>query len=1154
MQQTTSKKLTSHQVAGRSKSVPVYPVILFVVAFFYLLGVMAWQVWKDHGYHQNLMSRMIKTRVTLHKDYFEGQVAPIERLLVDHYDRAFETQSDLDAFYLLAAEATPWIKSVALVGLQGDVLKETGIPLTQSAGANKTTQFGFDNHTPITGIRLLNAEDGFLFHRRKGNQGYLVAVIQLKWLKQLLSKNDNPHASYELLDMRTGQNVWQDILPILAPSDKERIWSIKLGDSKLELTGFINQARTKQYYFSSMTPSGLVAFFYLFGGIGLIWYLSTARRHNKTLQQQNRELAFRGDLILSSISDAVVVIGQDQQVLFANSTFYSLLKLKNNRPIAEEIVSQEKSEFWNNITQWSQRLLDGDSVFVDAALSIDSLAVSRWVEPSHQMLSLEDNSQVVVWILKDVTEQHRINEQLITSQNHYRSTFEGAGVALAMVDLNELGELFKSGALDSKEAFSRWRDRNAWQFRSMIDGILITEVNESACRMLDTIDEMTAVKHLKKAIFNPDSSIWAALLALILDTKERTESIIDLSSVTGKAISAQIGVSLVQPTESADDSNASSKVSGNILLSLLDVSALNQAKVKAAEREQFWQQVVHSVPDIVYVNDFSTHTSVFVNHEIGLRLGYSRSEIEQMGDRYWQKLLHPEDKILLKSELPRFRTMENGKVNETVLRLQHKTGKWHSFLFRDTPFTRDENNMVKRYIGVGRDITELLEARTKVDKHERYLEVLAENIRDLVWVMDPEFHFKYISPSIKQVLGYGQEDVLHKGARAFLAEDQFARIEQEIAEPLRGVMSGEINAESYREEIGEHVVEVMALHQDGHYVSLEVKVGLLWDEDNNFEGLLGSCRDVTRRRKSQAELKLAAEVFESSNEAILITDMDGDIVRSNRAFKVVTGYENKEVVGKNLSFMCTEQQTEQFYSTLLDSVSRSGYWQGEVWHRKKTGEPFPAWVGVSAITNDDDFVESYIVIFSDMSERKEAEERIHRLAYYDPLTDLANRSLFKEQLSLEMRHADDNRGAVALLYLDLDNFKPVNDTLGHEAGDILLKEVAQRLVSCVRSSDTVARMGGDEFTVILGGQSSQEEARCFGEHVASQVVSALQEPIEIQGEDFCVTASVGIAIYPAHASDASELLRHADQAMYRAKAKGRNIYQFFSIEDHDVVS
>jgi len=1152
VQQASTTRVQGQQTAGRTKSIPVYPVILFVVAFLYLVGVMSWQVWKDHDYHLSQTSKMVQSRVVLYQDYYKAQVEPLERLLVEFYDQAFLDQSELDQFYLKATELSPWVKSAVLVDMSGGIFREAGIPLTLESGADKDVTFTFTSKTPVSGFRVLDENTSYLFHRRKNNQGYLLAVIEFDWFKDLLAKNNNPHAVFEVKDNLSGESLWEDLLPGADSIDKQRVWSGVLQGSRLELTGYINLSQIKSYYQRSMTPSALVVFFYLFGGVGLIWYLGTARRQNKSLQQENRELAFRGDLIFSSISDAVVVMGRNGNVLFANSAFFSLLKLDKGKDITSDSKLNNHLAFWQKLDEWSDRLLDAFTVKADDVLSIDSLAISRYVEPSHQMLSLDDDSQVVVWILKDVTDQHRIHEELITSQAHYKSTFEGAGVALAMVDLNELGELLASGSIVQWDDFARWRDRNSWQFRSMIDGMLITEVNESACRMLDTIDEMTAVKHLKKSVFHTDSVIWQAIIQLVLNNKEKAETLIDLHSVTGTSITAQVGVSLVKSqtanVKASDDSTKENRISGHILLSMLDVSALKQAKEKAAEREQFWQQVVHSVPDIVYVNDFSSRSNVFVNHEIGERLGYSTQEIEQLGERYWQKLVHPEDKVILKEELPKFRELENGMVKETVLRLQDKQGGWHSYLFRDTPFTRDENNKVKRYIGVARDITEILEAQTKVDKHERYLEVLAENIRDLVWVMDPEFHFKYISPSVRQVLGYQQDEILNQGVRSFLAEDQFSLIEQEIAGPLRAVMAGEINAESYRDEIGEHVVEVMALHQDGHYVSLEVKVGLLWDENNNFEGLLGSCRDITRRRKSQAELKLAAEVFESSNEAILITDMDGDIVRTNRAFKSVTGYEDSDLMGKNLSSLCTEQQTEQFYHTLLDGVSRSGYWQGEVWHRKKTGEPYPAWVGVSAIKSDDGFIESYIVIFSDMSERKEAEERIHRLAYYDPLTDLANRSLFMEQLRLEMRHADDNRGAVALIYLDLDNFKPVNDTLGHEAGDILLKEVALRLNSCVRSSDTVARMGGDEFTIILGDQKSAAKARSFGEHVASQVVSALQEPVAIQGQEFRVTASVGVAVYPEHGSDVSELLRNADKAMYLAKESGRDLYRLYEVD------
>ncbi|GAA3910361.1 diguanylate cyclase domain-containing protein [Litoribacillus peritrichatus] len=1148
------QKHTDYQGLYRSKAVPVYPVILFVVAFLYLVGVMSWQVWKDHQYHIQLSSNTIKNRVVLFHDYFRSQLQPLKQLLAHDYAQPFSDLAEVDDFYLKAVDASALVTSVALVDGDSTVLKDSGVPLSRNLGEPSVTKFRFDARSPISGLRVLNTEQGYLFHRRKDNQGFLVIVFSLAGFKTSLATNEFPLAAYELVDTSTDKQLWvSSSVANKALESRDHVWSVRLLGSELELSGYINHAAMSSHYFSTLTPSALVAFFYLFGGVSLIWYLSTARKENKSLMQKNRELALRGDLILSSISDAVLVIGQNETIHYANHAFYSLLKLTKERDVNEDLKDHREWAAVEKLIQWTDALLKQETPETDEVISIDNLAVTRFVEPTYQIISLEDSSRVVVWVLKDVSEQHRIHDELTTSQSHYKSTFEGAGVALAMMDLNELGDWLENSNIKSIEAFHEWRDRNNWQFQPMADGVLLTEINESACRMLDTIDSMTAVKHLKKSLLHSESKLWSVLLNLILSKKDRAETVMEIKSVTGRLLCLQLNVSFVQGLAleeggHSEAARANALSSKNLLLSLLDITALKEAKEYADLREKFWQQVVHTVPDIVYVNDVTTRLNVFVNHEIGEQLGYSAAEVAELGDSYWKKLMHPDDKRIFKHEMPQLRQMANGAVKETVLRLQHKNGDWRSYLFSDTPFTRQPDGSVERYIGVGRDITELLQAQSKAGQQARYLEILADNIRDLVWVMDPKFHFKYISPSVIRVLGYSQQEVLNQGIRAFLADDQFARIEREIAVPLQAVMDGKVDAKQYREDTGEHIVDVMALHSDGHYVSLEIKIALLWDENHNFEGLLGSCRDITQRRKSQAELKLAAEVFESSNEAILITDMDGDIVRSNHAFQKVSGYNTKELIGKNIATLCTEQQTEQFYHTLLGLVADSGYWQGEVWHRKKTGEPYPAWVGVSSIRNDDQLVDSYIVIFSDMSERKEAEERIHRLAYYDPLTDLANRSLFREQLQLEMRHADQNEGAVVLLYLDLDNFKPVNDTLGHEAGDILLKEVAQRLSSCVRGSDTVARMGGDEFTIILGGQSTEASARSFGEHVAGQVVSALQEPVLINGQEFIVTASVGVAIYPKHAEDASALLRNADHAMYKAKESGRDLYSFYTKE------
>ena len=1120
-----------------ARVLPLYPVILFIVAFLYLIGVMSWQVWKDYEYHQATGSSVIKSQVGLYANHFEDRLYVLKQLL-----RNSDHTTPLSDVLNSAQQALPQVLSAAKFNRDGQLQDSNGASFHFDVEDYQRLIQSFSSDSQGYGIRSLDIHSMVIVHRLSGQHGFLALVVTTEWIDAFVSMSLDDQSVYELRHL-----ISHDVLKTYVGSsglpadisDKVRIWSVRLSHSDLEVVGYLNKEVLNHHFTSALTPSVLVAFFYLFGGVSLIWYLTTARRQNKSLRTINRELSHQGDLILSSISDAVLVLDAEGRVQYVNNALCSLFKLNEADILELPLELEQESGMAEKLKDWTQSLLSSEQPDIDATLFIDGIVWSRVVEPSHAVLSFGSKKNVVVWVLKDITEQYRANQQLQTSQLHYQSTFEGAGVALVMVDLNELGEWLNSGTVSSKEELIHWQERNAWQLQAMLDGVVFTDVNDSACRMLDTIDEMTAIKHYKKNMFNADSGVLPALLALCRGDEERVEMSLDLSSVSGRPLYAQMNITLVKLVD-----HELNRV--DVLFSLLDVSELRKAHEHAAKQEAFWQSLVHSVPDILYVNDISTHSNIFVNHDIGEILGYSKEETAEMGDRYWQRLLHPDSYKVFKDEMARFKYMERGSVKETVLQLKHKDGSWREFVFRDTPFTRDENGRVARYIGMGRDVTEFSRAQRQVSNNERYLQVLAENIRDLVWVMDHNFHFKFVSPSIKQLLGYEPEEVLDRGVRTFLAEDQFDLIKGEIAEPLMAVMKGDIDAKTYRNKTGEHVVEVMALHRDGHYLVMEVKVGLLWDEADNFEGLLGSCRDVTQRQKRQAEIKLAAEVFESSNEAILIADMDGDIVRANRAFFELTRYDRDEVYNHNLSMMCTEQQTAGFYKDLLEVVQTSGYWQGEVWHRKKTGEPYPAWVGVSSVKNDDGMIDSYIVIFSDRTEHKEAEEKIHRLAYYDPLTELANRSLFMERLRLEMRHADDYEGALVLLYLDLDNFKPVNDTMGHEAGDILLIEVARRLESCVRASDTVARMGGDEFTVILPDQRDLESARSLSEHVASQIISALREPIAISDMEFKVTVSVGIAIYPEHGQDASELLRHADKAMYQAKESGRDLYRMFT--------
>lgn len=292
-------------------------------------------------------------------------------------------------------------------------------------------------------------------------------------------------------------------------------------------------------------------------------------------------------------------------------------------------------------------------------------------------------------------------------------------------------------------------------------------------------------------------------------------------------------------------------------------------------------------------------------------------------------------------------------------------------------------------------------------------------------------------------------------------------------------------------------------------------------------------------RKYVDDLQLAASIFESASEAVLVTDPQNHIITVNPAFTAMTGYSLSEVAGKNPNILCSGKQSPAFYQRMWQSLADMGHWSGELWNKRKNGELFAEWLSINVLFNEDGSKRMYVAIFSDVTEKKQADEIIWRQANYDMLTQLPNRRLFCDRLEHEIRGAHRAGCLLALLFIDLDLFKEVNDSLGHEAGDALLVKVAQRLMASVRESDTVARMGGDEFTAILPQIDSLEDV----ERVAALIVKALSEPFEVNGAIVNISASVGGAIYPRDAKNTTELLSQADSAMYVAKEQGRGCYR-----------
>jgi diguanylate cyclase (GGDEF)-like protein/PAS domain S-box-containing protein len=432
---------------------------------------------------------------------------------------------------------------------------------------------------------------------------------------------------------------------------------------------------------------------------------------------------------------------------------------------------------------------------------------------------------------------------------------------------------------------------------------------------------------------------------------------------------------------------------------------------------------------------------------------------------------------------------------------------------------------------LGRDVTERVQAERELARSTAEWNHAMDFLEDAVFLVDMERRVvranraacRFVESTSEEVIGKALSDLLHPRGMP-----QPCRVCEALVERRDAFITLEL----------EH-------HDNSFGRPVEVMVKIVSDADGNPVRCLVGIHDLTRTRDTEEELRLAATVFEGSHEGVVITDAERRVLRVNAAFTHITGVTTEEAVGHTVQeILSVDMPEDARHQYIWETVADQGKWQGEVWYRRKNGEMFPAWHRISALLDHRGQVLHYINLFTDVTEKKLSEERIHHLAHYDVLTDLPNRLLFNDRLAHSMERAQRNGGKVVVLFLDLDHFKNVNDTLGHQFGDELLQLVAERLRAAVREQDTVARLGGDEFTVILEELTHVQDAGL----VANKILAAIGHPINLQGHELFVGASIGISVFPDDGRDVQMLLRNADAAMYRAKEHGRNTYQYYTPE------
>gem|GEM_PF-2513561 len=420
-----------------------------------------------------------------------------------------------------------------------------------------------------------------------------------------------------------------------------------------------------------------------------------------------------------------------------------------------------------------------------------------------------------------------------------------------------------------------------------------------------------------------------------------------------------------------------------------------------------------------------------------------------------------------------------------------------------------------------RDVAERERTQAALRRSQERYRQLVENINEIILTLDDKGVVTYISPVVERLMGHRVEDVVGRPFSRLICPD-----DEEI---LRRTLAGAPEPQELRVLDGEGGLRLASL--SGRVIS----------DGGRPAGLTAVLTDLTELKRWESQQRLAAKVLENSIEGIIVTDERGVIEMVNPAFTSITGYNTEEALGQNGLEASFNEEGGEISREIMESLASTGQWRGEAWSRRKGGEAYPAWRTISAIKDDRGQVSHYVIVFHDISEIKRRHDEIKYKAYHDALTGLPNRLLLEDRLKVALAHAQRSRSQIAVLFLDIDRFKDVNDGYGHGVGDQLLQEAARRLSQALRQEDTVSRLGGDEFLIVVEKVKSAEDALA----VACKLGQMFAQPFEIQGRPVVVTASIGVSIFPEHGQDPRSLILKADKAMYRAKELGRDRCQMY---------
>ncbi|OUS41372.1 hypothetical protein A9R00_01260 [Oleispira antarctica] len=926
-----------------------------------------------------------------------------------------------------------------------------------------------------------------------GFDGYQLALYDQE-LKQVIISEKHYHSDQSAVDL---ESIMDQIS-----------YRRKIAATPWELIAIKTPNHLRNALWNIILPSLVILCVFFAVALMLRFYLrAITRKQNKEIFAR-RQIEQRAEKSLMSIDEAIITTDCNKIITYCNPK----AELIFSRLGHWEILGASLVELWpDEHSLWSKDLCNQELELLQEEQRELHLAIKKEefiLEQSYNLLYESGKISGVVWVIRDVTDAVRNRRALEESRSRYKGIFDEAAIAHCVLRLPDEHQLDD-------------------------EPLKILNANHAALELFHADDQQHLIYAFPQLISSQTGIIKDAIIAAHRAGKNACELKLKLCDLENNSRILWTNISL----HAASNKNA--------LITFIDITEQESASEELFIQEQFWAKIMDRIVDMIYV--LSVDKALlpkieYCNSSINAHFGLPEPSSPSVMD--WNVEFHSSDSKKILQLVKNTRYLKPKKTVTETCRIKDSVGNWKIIRFTNSSLDYDKDGLVCRYICSVRDVTEEVEAQELLVENERRYRLLAENVNDVIWAIDAQLNFTFISSSIYAMLGYTPDEIFRGAINGIFSRSDLKKINHRISLAVK-------SAQSSSRGNGDVIfkMDVSATNKGGQELVIEVQASYLRDEDNTLEGIFGIVRNVTEERQIERELLLAGQVFNNSTEAILVTDSKGIVINANPAFYEGTQFSLNEIQGLRPDDIINKNiHGSDFYSEVGNAIIQDSYWQGEVHYLRKNGEERVSWTGISATRSASGKVQNLIIIVSDITERKVIERRIHNLAYFDPLTGLPNRSQMHERLEEMVIDAQENDTHIAVLFLDLDRFKPINDSMGHPAGDRVLKEVATRLRASIKKQDLVSRMSGDEFTIAISEQKTADDAANTAVKIGERILHALQQPFLIEQRELFLTCSIGIAIFPHDGQTVTELLKNSDMAMYHAKDVGRNSVQFFDQE------